>query len=159
MCDESQQRIAFDTDECASTAVHAHAKQELSEKFNASLLELHETQGSGPLFSVRVRRPATRCGGSLVTTPAKRLTPDPKSSLGWGQPFARDISTTVHQHDSRLECGDGDTHMLASARALAWRRAVGRIASFVPRVEDEHWLRWARSAYGFFMYCTVAGPC
>ena len=50
MCDESQQRIAFDTDECASTAVHAHAKQELSEKLNASILLELQQAGGGPLF-------------------------------------------------------------------------------------------------------------
>jgi hypothetical protein len=35
-------------------------------------------------------------------------------------------------------------YMRTSARALALIRAVGRIASFVPRAEKEHWLRWAQ---------------
>jgi hypothetical protein len=61
--------------------------------------------------------------------------------------LARHISTSVRRHDSRLECGDGDNiyaYMRTSARALALIRAVGRIASFVPRAEKEHWLRWAQ---------------
>jgi hypothetical protein len=74
--------------------------------------------------------------------------------------LARHISTSVRRHDSRLECGDGDNsyaYMRTSARALALIRAVGRNASFVPRAEKEHWLRWAQiDRDGIFCCCLVA---
>jgi len=109
MCDESQRRIAFDTDTCASTAVHAHAKQELSENFNASNLELQQARGKlVPSFPCET---VVQPQDVAVHYSSEAITPDPNSVPRWGQRLARDISTTVHQRDSRLECGDGDTHI------------------------------------------------
>jgi hypothetical protein len=126
MCDESQQRIAFDTDRCASAAVHAHAKQELSEKLNASiLLELQHVPSfrASPSSSHKMWRFTSHYYGD---TPAKRSTPDPKSVLRWGQPLAGDISTTVHQeiHGSSVGMATRIYASVRSSTGLAPRRGT-----------------------------------
>jgi hypothetical protein len=105
---------------------------------------------ASPSFSHRLWR--------LDTPPVSRarrapIIPKLVNLLPW-LALAREISTSVRQRDSRLECGDGDTPICA--RALAWHRAVGRIASSVPRADDEHWLCWAQIGRRSFAACYFA---
>lgn len=109
-----------------------HAKQHSSKRPTppSSSCRKHEAdQSEVPSFpresTVQPQKVAAHCLYSSETTPPNRsCTVASQASLA-----RQYISTTVRQHDSRLECGDGDTpcaYMRTSARALAWRRAVGR---------------------------------
>lgn len=177
---ESMGQIAFVTEVCVNCSKQQPAEAQRRNtlgRIRGKVQRAAAPRASSPSCKLKLfhtspwsnlsHRPWLR--GRTLLTHVQRTAPRNLEMLNWTRTKSRQRTCSNNRallrRDLRLECGDGDTRMkvICGHPHEHWPGAApwDGLRPLYHRVEDEHWLLWARSASRRedFSMCAMRPPC